>query len=86
LASTGQDIRRCARCSFCADFVNPGEDLSLEGLLQLAAMDDEDALTSRTLWSEAALSQARARCSGRLDVEAILLALRAEARRRGLVV
>jgi heterodisulfide reductase subunit C len=84
LAATGQDIRRCGRCSFCAAYVAPDEDLSLESVLQLAVMDDDEALTSRTLWSEAALREADARCPGRLKLGPILLALRQEARQRGL--
>ena len=84
LAASGQDVRRCARCSFCASFVGPGEDLSLEGLLQLAQMDDEEVFDCRTLWSEDTLREAAARCSGPLDLAPIILALRAEARRRGL--
>ncbi len=84
LAATGQDVRRCARCSFCADFISPGDDLSLEMVLQLVIMNDEEVLTSRTVWSDAALEAARQRCVGSLDVPAILQALRVEARRRGL--
>jgi hypothetical protein len=86
LSATGQDVRRCRRCSLCAGAVGPGEDLSLEGLLLLAAMDDDEALTSRTLWSDAVLQDARQRCPGPLAVDAILLALRAEARRRELAL
>ncbi len=85
LAATRQDVRRCGRCAYCARYVGPGEDLSLEGLLQLVLMDDDEALTSRTLWSEAALRTARERCIGALDLELVLLELRQEARRRGLV-
>jgi hypothetical protein len=85
LTATGQDVRRCLRCSLCAAYVGPGEDLSLESLLLLAAMDDDEALTSTTLWSEGVLREAGQRCLGPLAMEPILLALRAEARRRGLV-
>jgi heterodisulfide reductase subunit C len=84
LAITGQDVRRCLRCSLCTAHVGPGEDLSLEGLFLLAAMDDDEALTSRTLWSEVAIEEAAQRCPGPLAVQPILLALRAEAQRRGL--
>jgi len=85
LAATRQDVRRCGRCAYCARYVEPGEDLSLEGLLQLVVMDDDEALTSRTLWSETALRTARERCIGAIDLELVLLELRQEARRRGLV-
>ncbi len=84
LAETGQDVRRCARCAYCAQAARPADDLTLEMVLQLVLMDDEEVLTSRTVWSELALEAARHNCVSTLDVPAILLALRAEAARRGL--
>ena len=47
-------------------------------------MNDEEVLTSRTLWSDEALKRARLMCVSTMDVAAIMLALRDEARRRGL--
>ncbi len=61
-----------------------GDDPTPEMVLQLVAMNDEEGLTSRTVWSEPALEAARHNCVSRLDVPAILLTLRAEAVRRGL--
>jgi heterodisulfide reductase subunit C len=84
LAATGQDARRCWHCSTCAEIVDETQDLSLEGILQMVVMDEEDVLTCRTLWSERALADARHQCAGQLDMVAVLLALRAEALRRGL--
>jgi heterodisulfide reductase subunit C len=84
LAETRQDVRRCARCAYCARAVGPGDDLTLEMVLQLVLMNDDEVLTSRTVWSELALEAARHNCVSTLDVPAILLALRAEALRRGL--
>lgn len=53
--------------------------------MQLVMQDDEEVLTSKTLWSDVALQQARQMCISPMDVAAIMSALRAEARRRGLV-
>jgi heterodisulfide reductase subunit C len=82
--ATGYDVRRCGRCSYCVHFVTPDDDLSLEALLQLIMQNDEEVLTSKTLWSDEALKRARLMCVSTMDVAAIMLALRDEARRRGL--
>jgi heterodisulfide reductase subunit C len=83
--ATGYDVRRCGRCSYCVHFVTPEDDMSLEVMMQLVMQDDEDVLTSKTLWSDVALKRARQMCVSTMDVAAIMLSLRAEARRRGLV-
>jgi len=83
--ATGYDIRRCGRCSYCVHFVTPDDDLSLEVMMQLVMQNDEEVLTSKTLWSDEALKRARMMCVSTMDVVAIMLALREEARRRGLV-
>ena len=82
--ATGYDVRRCGRCSYCVHFVTPDDDLSLEVLMQLVMQNDEEVLTSKTLWSDEALKRARMMCVSTMDVAAIMLALREEARRRGL--
>ena len=83
--ATGYDVRRCGRCSYCVHFVTPDDDLSLEMMMQLIMMNDEEVLTSKTLWSDEALKRARHMCVSTMDVAAIMLALREEARRRGIV-
>ena len=83
--ATGYDVRRCGRCSYCVHFVTPEDDLSLENMMQLVMQNDEEVLTSKTLWSDVALKRARRMCVSTMDVTAIMLALREEARRRGLV-
>ena len=82
--ATGYDVRRCGHCSYCVHFVTPEDDLSLEMMMELILQDDEDVLTSRTLWSEKALKRAKAMCISTMDVQKIMLALREEAQRRGL--
>ncbi len=64
--------------------MGPGEDLSLEDMLQLVATNDEQVLTSTTLWSDRALEAAGQLCAASLDMAAVMLTLRDEARRRGL--
>ena len=83
--ATGYDVRRCGRCSYCVHFVTPEDDLSLETMMQLVMQNDEEVLTSKTLWSDTALKRARQMCVSTMDVAAIMLALRVEARRRGLI-
>ena len=83
--ATGYDVRRCGRCSYCVHFVTPDDDLSLEMLMQLVMQDDDDVLTSKTLWSDKALRRAKTMCVSTMDVQQIMLVLRAEARRRGLM-
>jgi hypothetical protein len=50
--ATGHDVRRCGRCSYCVHFVTPDDDLSLEMMMQLVIQNDDDVLTSKTLWSD----------------------------------
>ena len=83
--ATGYDVRRCGRCSYCVHFVAPDDDLSLEAMMQLIMQNDEEVLTSKTLWSDLALKRARMMCVSTMDVQKIMLALRAEALQRGLV-
>jgi len=82
--ATGYDVRRCGRCSYCTHFVTPDDDLSLEIMLQLVLQNDAEVLSSKTLWSDEALQRARQMCVSTMDVAAIMLTLREEARRRGL--
>ncbi len=84
LTASGQDMRRCQHCAFCDAQLDSEQDISLLTLVQMVVMNDEEVLTSRTLWSDTVLQGARHLCANGLDIEAVLLALRQEARRRGL--
>ena len=84
LEKTGQDARRCSHCALCETALNEAMDITLETLLQLVILNDEEVLTSRTLWSERALEAARHACANSLNMEAVILALRDEARARGV--
>jgi hypothetical protein len=80
--TSGQDVAICHACSDC-DPDNPGEmDIPLSSLVQLVLLDDEEALESRTLWSDAVLQNSRTACKRGLRLDAIMLALREEANRR----
>jgi heterodisulfide reductase subunit C len=81
--TTSQDIARCLGCSDC-DASLPDQDIPLGSLIQLALLDDEETLQSRTLWSDSVLEAARGVCIRGLDLSAIMIALREEAKRRGM--
>lgn len=84
LAATGQDLRRCQGCLDCDAIPASDADIPLGSLIQLALLNDEEILTSRTLWSETVLESAHSACAKNLDLEQIILALRREALRRGM--
>jgi heterodisulfide reductase subunit C len=81
---TGQDVQRCRGCQLCNGEFSLDQDIPLDSLVQLVIMNDEEVLTSRTLWSDEVLIAARDACARELDLEKILLVLREEAIRRGL--
>jgi len=84
LTKTGQDITRCRGCQLCNGEFSREQDIPLDSLIQLAIMNDEEVLTSRTLWSAEVLTSARDACAREFDLKKILLVLREEAVRRGL--
>jgi heterodisulfide reductase subunit C len=84
LKETGQDVTRCRGCQLCNNESSRDQDIPLDSLIQLVIMNDEEVLTSRTLWSAEVLASAREACARELDLEKILLVLRNEAVRRGL--
>ena len=80
--TTGQDVNLCHACFDC-DVEVPNEmDIPLGSLIQLVLYDDEEALQARTLWSDSVLEASHAACKRGLDLYAVMLALRAESRRR----
>lgn len=79
---TGQDVYKCQGCQDC-DLSIPEElDVPLASLIQLVLLDDEEALESRTLWSDRALHASRGACKRGLNLNAVMLALRDESARR----
>jgi heterodisulfide reductase subunit C len=85
LIQTGQDVARCMGCQFCDGIPSQDMDIPFTSLVQLINLNDEEVLTSKTVWSEEVLKYARKACSRQLNLEAIILALRNEAVQRGLV-
>ncbi len=85
LEKTGQDVQRCRGCQLCNGEYSSDQDIPLDSLVQLIIMNDEEVLTSRTVWSDEVLHASKEACARELDLEKILLALREEALRRGLV-
>jgi heterodisulfide reductase subunit C len=72
----------CLQCESCAE---PEMDLTIRHLIGCVLADDDSVLESETLWSGRTLSRATHLCPFGLDLEAVLLALREEAWRRGIV-
>jgi len=80
--TAGQNLHACQGCLFC-DLPRDGDmDIPLSSLVQLVLMNDEQVLTSRTLWSDAVLESARTACSRNINLQKVILALREEAGRR----
>lgn len=55
------------------------QDIPLSSLIRMVLFDDDEVLSSQTLWSDYVLSNARYACHRGLDLEQVLRALRAEA-------
>lgn len=82
--ATGQDVSRCQACLDCEVSCPDGMDIPIGSMIQMVMFDDEEILTSRTLWSDCVLTKARLACSRGIDISAVMHALREEATRRGL--
>jgi heterodisulfide reductase subunit C len=83
--ATGQDISRCQACLDCEVSCPDDIDVPIGSMVQMVMFDDEEVLTCRTLWSDCVLSKARLACGRGINIQAMMLALRAEAQQRGLV-
>lgn len=53
--------------------------------MQMVLFNDEEVLTTRTLWSDQVLVISRRACFNGLDLSKVILALREEARARKVV-
>ncbi len=83
---TGQDISRCQACLDCKVSCPDDLDIPIGSMIQMVMFDDEEVLTSRTLWSDCVLAKARLACSRGIDISAVMQALRKEATKRGILV
>jgi hypothetical protein len=80
--ATGQDINICHACYDCDVPLAEEMDIPLGSLVQLALLDDEEALDSRTLWSDAVLEASHGACKRGINLPAVMVALREESLRR----
>ena len=80
--ATGQDINICHACYDCEVPLAEEMDIPLGSLVQLALLDDEEALDSRTLWSDSVLEASHGACKRGLNLPAVMIALRDESLRR----
>jgi hypothetical protein len=80
--ASGQDVYLCHACNDCDLQSSEAMDIPLSSLVQLILLDDEEALHCRTLWSDSVLEASRGACKRGLDLRAVMLALRAESKRR----
>jgi heterodisulfide reductase subunit C len=85
LERAGQDLRKCQICRVCDDVVTNDADIALSTIVQLVMFNDEEVLTSRTLWSASTFANLLHSCHQGLDLAAMVLALREEAARRGII-
>jgi heterodisulfide reductase subunit C len=83
---SGQDISRCQACLDCEASCPDDLDIPVGSMIQMVMFNDEEVLTTRTLWSDCVLAKARLACNRGIDISAVMQALRAEAQRRGLAV
>ncbi|MFZ5911169.1 MAG: hypothetical protein ACOYYU_14240 [Chloroflexota bacterium] len=83
--ATGQDVRHCQACLDCETSCPEELDIPLGSLVQMVIFNDEEVLTSRTLWSDCVLEHARYACRRGLNIQTLMLTLREEATRRGLI-
>lgn len=84
--ATGQDVSRCQACLDCEVSCPDNMDIPVGSMIQMIMFDDEEILTSRTLWSDCVLAKARLACRRGIDISAVMSALREEAAHRGLTV
>lgn len=83
--ATGQDVSRCQACLDCEVSCPDDMDIPVGSMIQMIMFDDEEILTSKTLWSDCVLTKARLACHRGIKISAVMEALREEAKLRGLV-
>ncbi|MEW5828141.1 MAG: hypothetical protein AB1846_04555 [Chloroflexota bacterium] len=80
--ASGENVNLCQSCLDCDIIAADEIDVPLGSLVQMILFNDEEALTSKTLWSDAVLAESRYACRKGINLQAVLLALREEAKRR----
>lgn len=85
LDQTGYNLGKCQSCLFCDKATSDDMDVSFSTFVQMVLFNDEEVLTSRTLWSDKMLEAASGACCNGIGLVKVILVLRTEARNRRLV-
>ena len=85
LDRTGYNLGKCQSCLFCDKETVDEMDISLSTLVQMVLFNDEEVLTTRTLWFGGVLRIAAFSCCNGFELSKVIMALRQEAQARGLV-
>ena len=83
--ATGQNMHTCRGCGECDLPYHAEQDIPLASVIQLIIFDDDEVLTSRTVWSENIYNEAGTACKRGINLKEVIDVLREEARNRGLV-
>lgn len=84
LDHTGYNLGKCQSCLFCDTVPTQDMDIPLSTLVQMVLFNDEEVLSSRTLWSDQVLRIASRACCNGFNLSEVIQVLRQEARARGL--
>lgn len=90
LLKAGQDLRRCRDCAMCNGNLSSPEttstmDISLDALVHMVLWNDEEVLSSKTLWSEPVYNALPHACVQGLNLQAVVSTLREVALMRGVL-
>jgi hypothetical protein len=77
-------VYKCQGCQDCELPADLDADIPLGSLVQMIIYNDKEALTCRTLWSDEVLHASRHSCQRGLNIQAIMQAMREEAKRQEL--
>jgi heterodisulfide reductase subunit C len=71
--ATKQDISRCQACLDCQVSCPANElDIPVGSMIQMAIFNDEDVLTTKTLWSDCVLTKSGLACSRGINISEVM--------------
>jgi heterodisulfide reductase subunit C len=83
--NANMDLYRCQGCGSCNNKLDLGDlDVSLDSLIQMVQQNDDEILTSKTLWSESVFRSIQYACKRGINLQAVFKTLRTEAIERGI--
>ncbi len=85
LNQSGQDVSNCSQCECCECQFSLHWDLRPCQVIQMIREDDEQVLSSKTVWSCQDCQECHMDCPNDIDFGAIAYALRQEAQKRGIM-